>query len=90
VVFPLKSTVIYPIVVKEGLREMSEAMEQEAAKMPKLNKGRLSSPRIILLGTALVLFGTLGFYTLPGMIDEKATGSHFVNSFYCAVMTLTT
>jgi hypothetical protein len=74
---------------EETTREMSEATEQ--AKMPKVNKkGRLSSSRIILLGTALVMVCTLGFYTLPGMIDEKATGSHLVNSFYCAVMTLTT
>jgi hypothetical protein len=70
-------------------REMREATEK--VKMPKVNKkGRLSSKRIILLGAALVILSTLVFYALPGMIDEKATGSHLVNSFYCAVMTLTT
>jgi hypothetical protein len=69
---------------------MAKAAEQ--AKMPKVVKkrGRLSSPRVILLGAAIVLLCTLGFYALPGMIDEKATGSHLVNSLYCAVMTLTT
>jgi thiazole synthase ThiGH ThiG subunit len=80
---------------------MSKATEQaempkaaERAKMPKQavikKKGRLSSPRVILLGAAILLFCTVGFYALPGMIDENATGSHLVNSLCCAVMTLTT
>jgi thiazole synthase ThiGH ThiG subunit len=78
---------------------MSEATEQvkmaKAAEQAKISKavkkkGRLSSPRVIVLGAAIVVLCTLGFYFLPGMIDEKATGSHLVNSLYCAVMTLTT
>ena len=73
-------------------RKTRELLEETAqATMPKANKKRrLSSPRIILLGVALVTLCTLVFYILPGMIDENATGSHLVNSFYCAVMTLTT
>lgn len=51
---------------------------------------RLSSSRVMMLGAALVAVATVGFYFIPGMIDSKATGSHIVNSIYCAVMTLTT
>lgn len=51
---------------------------------------RVSSRRVVMLGTVLVAVATIGFYTIPGMIDAKANGSHLVNSIYCAVMTLTT
>lgn len=51
---------------------------------------RVSSSRVIMLGAAIVAVAAVGFYYIPGMIDSKATGSHIVNSVYCAVMTLTT
>ena len=61
----------------------------EEEKQPN-KAGRLSSRRVVLLGIALIAIATLGFYTIPGMIDDKAAGSRLVNSIYCAVMTLTT
>lgn len=51
---------------------------------------KLSAIRVVLLGAGLVFFGMIGFYILPGLIHEEAGGSHAINSFYCAVMTLTT
>jgi len=50
----------------------------------------LSSLRVVMLGTFLLLIAMIGFYFIPGMIVEEAGGSRLVNSFYCAVMTLTT
>ena len=50
----------------------------------------VSTERVGLLGAGLVGVGMLGFYTLPGMIADEATGSKFINSFYCSVITLTT
>jgi hypothetical protein len=50
----------------------------------------LSPDRVVLLGAGIVGFGMIGFYSIPGLIKEDATGSGLVNSFYCAVMTLTT
>lgn len=49
-----------------------------------------SSARIVGLGTALVLVGTAGFATIPGLIAEDALGNKTINAFYCSVMTLTT
>jgi hypothetical protein len=43
-----------------------------------------------MLGASLLTIGTLGFYCIPGMILDGAAGSHLVNAFYCAAMTLTT
>jgi len=42
------------------------------------------------VATTLVVVGTLGFHNIEGMIAEDAGGSHLVNSFYCAAITLTT
>jgi hypothetical protein len=50
----------------------------------------LSPDRVVLLGAGIVGFGMIGFYSIPGLIKEDATGFGLVNSFYCAVMTLTT
>jgi len=69
----------------------SVAIQQTTEETQETTKaGRLSSRRVVLLGAAIVMFATIGFYFIPGMIDEKATGSHLVNSIYCAVITLTT
>lgn len=62
--------------------------ETEERKVKRVE--RLSKLRIMVLGVALIAAATIGFYYIPGMIDKEATGSHLVNSFYCAVMTLTT
>ena len=70
----------------ERVSTPSEDVKMPRAKTP----GHLSQNRVILLGAGILLFATLGFYSISGMIDEKATGSHLVNAFYCAVMTLTT
>jgi hypothetical protein len=50
----------------------------------------LSPDRVMLLGAGIIGFGMVGFYSIPGLIKEEAAGSRLVNSFYCAVMTLTT
>jgi hypothetical protein len=50
----------------------------------------LSPDRVMLLGAGIIGFGMIGFYSIPGLIKDDATGSAFVNSFYCAVVTLTT
>jgi hypothetical protein len=55
-----------------------------------INEGKISSQRVLMLGAALLTTGTLGFYYIPGMIIDGAAGSHLVNAFYCAVITLTT
>jgi hypothetical protein len=58
--------------------------------MASINEGKLSSQRVLMLGAILLTIGTLGFYYIPGMILDGAAGSHLVNAFYCAAMTLTT
>lgn len=50
----------------------------------------LSADRVMLLGAGIIGFGMIGFYSIPGLIKDDASGSGLVNSFYCAVMTLTT
>jgi hypothetical protein len=50
----------------------------------------LSPDRVMSLGAGIIGFGMLGFYSIPGLIKDDATGSRLVNSFYCAVTTLTT
>jgi hypothetical protein len=50
----------------------------------------LSPYRVIALGSGLLAIGTLGFYSIPGMIADSAEGSRVVNAFYCAAITLTT
>lgn len=64
--------------------------DEETQEMQAKRESRLSKLRVMLLGMALVAIAAIGFYAIPGMIDEKATGSRWVNSIYCAVMTLTT
>lgn len=46
--------------------------------------------RVFLLGAALLTTGTMGFYLIPGMINEDASGLRIVNAFYCSAVTLTT
>jgi hypothetical protein len=65
-------------------------MKEETEKNKVKREQRLSKLRVAILGASLVTVSAIGFYTIPGMIDEKATGSKLVNSIYCAVMTLTT
>lgn len=58
----------------------------------------LSTARVLAIGAALLTVGALGFHSLPGMMskglyadeEDGDGGSHWVNSFYCAAMTLTT
>lgn len=52
--------------------------------------GRVSPPRVALLGALLLGTGAWGFYHLPGLISDDAQGSRIVNSIYCSTMTLTT
>lgn len=86
----LSSEVTMAAATKEKLaKSVSKHPAIEEPKAPE-KAGPLSSSRVFLLGAVIVLFATIGFYSIPGMIDEKASGSHFVNSVYCAVMTLTT
>jgi hypothetical protein len=50
----------------------------------------ISPLRVTMLGLILLTVGAFGFYYLPGMISEGASGSRIVNSFYCSAITLTT
>ena len=50
----------------------------------------LSSSRVILVGMGLVGAGMLGFYYIPGLLDQDAKGDRLVNAFYCSAITLTT
>lgn len=50
----------------------------------------ISPLRVMMLGMLLLAIGASGFYLLPGMISDDASGSRIVNSFYCSTMTLTT
>ena len=51
---------------------------------------KVSSLRVLALGVALLVLGTIGFFQIPGMISDEAEGTKWINAFYCAVMTLTT
>ena len=51
---------------------------------------KLSTPRVAAMAIGIVTAGALGFYYLPGMISEDATGSRVVNAIYCSCITLTT
>ena len=57
--------------------------------------------RVALMGLSLLVVGTIGFHSIPGMIvkdaDEvtemsryRAITSHWINAFYCSAITLTT
>lgn len=61
----------------------------EAENNGELDEG-LSPIRVAAVGSALVLLGTIGFYTIPGLISSDAGGTPLINAFYCSVMTLTT
>lgn len=50
----------------------------------------ISPIRVILLGATLLMIGTMGFYSIPGMISDEAEGTPIVNAFYCASITLMT
>ena len=77
---------------------------KKTAKKPALNKApveteeeeveivttEVSEYRLITLALLLLTVGTAGFYHIPGLLQEDASGSKIVNAFYCTVMTLTT
>jgi ABC-type spermidine/putrescine transport system permease subunit I len=52
----------------------------------------LSTGRVLLLGVALLAVGTLGFYSVPGLLEgaDRWSISRLVDAFYCSTMTLTT
>lgn len=50
----------------------------------------VSTSRVALLGLILILVGMVGFYSIPGLINQDASGSKVINAFYCSVITLTT
>lgn len=59
---------------------------------PEPSMADLSTARVLIVGATLLTFGTIGFYYIPGMINEEvdSPGSHLINAFYCAAITLTT
>lgn len=55
----------------------------------------LSTARVVLVGTTLLSVATFGFYSIPGLLDQKEQGQdavvqHLVDAFYCAAITLST
>jgi hypothetical protein len=50
----------------------------------------VSSLKVVVLGTILLVIGAIGFYNLPGMIATDAKGTKLVNSIYCSAITLLT
>mmetsp|Transcript_13461 Transcript_13461/g.37876 ORF Transcript_13461/g.37876 Transcript_13461/m.37876 type:complete len:87 (-) Transcript_13461:2345-2605(-) len=70
---------------KKSTQQVPDAKEKTVSLPPKL-----SSTRVILVGTILIALGMIGFYEIPGLIAADAGGNPFVNAFYCSVMTLTT
>jgi len=42
------------------------------------------------LGAIVIAITWIGFYYIEDLLDPKADGSRLVNSFYCAIITLTT
>jgi len=66
---------------KKSTQQVPDAKEKTVSLPPKL-----SSTRVILVGTILIALGMIGFYE----IAADAGGNPFVNAFYCSVMTLTT
>jgi len=87
---------------KQGIRDGDSSGSTEDTTTPTviLNEGSnamehtdpevISPFRVMALGLFLLTIGAVGFYYLPGMIADDASGSRFVNSIYCAAMTLTT
>lgn len=84
------------IAVNESSRKLAVEADDlnevnKEAKAKKAHAGEnLSSIKVSLLGIALLAVTTVGFYNIPGMMDEKASGSRLVNALFCSVMTLTT
>ena len=70
--------------------EVSTKKSSSPASSLLLPEPVLSADRVMLLGAGIIGFGMAGFYSIPGLIKEDAAGFGLVNSFYCAVMTLTT
>lgn len=50
----------------------------------------LSWVRVLALGASLLGTGTVSFRYLPGLLNDSAPGSPWVNAFYCSAITLTT
>lgn len=50
----------------------------------------LSWVRVLALGACLLGTGTVSFRYLPGLLNDSAPGSPWVNAFYCSAITLTT
>jgi hypothetical protein len=57
---------------------------------PKEELRPLSWIRVLALGACLLGTGTVSFRYLPGLLNESAPGSPWVNAFYCSAITLTT
>jgi hypothetical protein len=57
---------------------------------PKEELRPLSWVRVLALGAGLLGTGTVCFRYLPGLLNESAPGSPWVNAFYCSAITLTT
>lgn len=55
-----------------------------------MSNDELSPRRLLLLASAVVTVGMLGFHFIEGLISDDAGGLPWVNAFYCAVITLTT
>jgi hypothetical protein len=63
---------------------------------PPLLEGNLSTIRVIVIGTLILIVATAGFYYIPGLIDKEQYNEdapevhHLVDAFYCAAITLST
>lgn len=56
----------------------------------KRQRKEISPDRVAILGAMLVFGGMAGFWGIPGLIAQDASGSKVINAFYCSVITLTT
>lgn len=70
--------------------EVSSTTTSSSSVSTSLPEPVLSPDRVLLMGAGIIGIGMIGFYSIPGLMKDNATGSGLVNSFYCAVMTLTT
>jgi hypothetical protein len=65
-------------------------MDPAAAGPPQEELRPLSWVRVLALGVCLLGTGTVSFRYLPGLLNDSAPGSPWVNAFYCSAITLTT
>jgi hypothetical protein len=65
-------------------------MDPAAAGPPQEELRPLSWIRVMALGMCLLGTGTVSFRYLPGLLNDSAPGSPWVNAFYCSAITLTT